>query len=198
MLSIFKQGFETLGYDLKHNNIKSQLANLFTLSRFFSPFVLIPLIAFNKKVLFVIAIIFFSITDALDGYYARKYKSVTLFGKYLDAFVDKIYAGSLLFPIVLFPWIEKKLLVFIWIVLGLEFGISILNLYAFYRKLNPYSNYFGKIKTTILFITMGVIYLKKFLSFSSIIVCILLIITSFFEVVTLISYFIKIKKTLKS
>ena len=195
MLLIFKEGFETLGYDLKHKNIKPQLANLFTLSRFFSPFVLIPLIAFNKKVLFVMAILFFSITDALDGYFARKYKSVTLFGKYLDAFVDKIYAGSLLFPIVLFPWIEKNLLIFIWIILGLELGISILNLYAFYQKLNPHSSYLGKVKTTILFITMGVIYLKKFLSFSSHIVFWLLIITSGLEVLTMISYFIKIKKT---
>ena len=44
---------------------------------------------FSKIVTFVI-VIYSIISDGLDGYYARKYNSVSVFGKYLDPFSDKI------------------------------------------------------------------------------------------------------------
>ena len=196
MLKIFKEGFENLFKDIREGNLKKQLANLLTLSRLFSPFILIPLIAFNKNILFIIFIIIFSLTDTFDGYFARKYKSYSLFGKYLDAFVDKIYIGSLLFPIVLFPWLDNSLVIIIWIILGFELLISISNLYSFYHKLNPYSSFIGKIKTAILFITMGFIYLKKFIYISSNIILYLLIILLLLEFITVLSYIFIIKKSL--
>ena len=198
MISIFKNGMIDLFNNIKNGNIKKEIANILTILRFFSPFILIPLIALNKNIPFIIMIIIFSLTDTFDGYFARKYKSVTKFGEYLDAFVDKIYIGSLLFPIVLFPWIDNYLLIFIWISLIFELLISISNLYSFHHKLNPKTTYLGKLKTTIMFITMGVIYLRRFVNFSSTIILILLILLLIFEIITLISYLIKIKKTNKS
>ena len=198
MISIFKKGIIDLFDNIKNGNKKKEIANLLTIIRFFSPFILIPLIALNKNIPFIIMIIIFSLTDTFDGYFARKYNSVTKFGEYLDAFVDKIYIGSLLFPIVLFPWIDNYLLIFIWIFVLFELLISISNIYSFHHKLNPKTTYFGKIKTTIMFITMGVIYLRRFVNFTSTIILILLILLLIFEIITLLSYLIKIKKTNKS
>ena len=198
MVSIFKDGIINIFNNIRKGNIKKEIANLLTISRLFSPFILIPLIALNKNIPFLIMIIIFSLTDTFDGYFARKYNSVTKFGEYLDAFVDKIYIGSLLFPIVLFPWIDNYLLIFILAFILFELLISISNLYSFHHKLNPKTIYLGKVKTTIMFITMGVIYLRRFVNFSSIIILILLIILLILEITTLLSYIVKIKKTNKS
>ena len=198
MLTILKKGLKNLISNIKTGNIKLELANLLTISRLLSPFIIIPLIAYNKNILFIIMIIIFSLTDTFDGYFARKYNSVSEFGKYLDAFVDKIYIGSLLFPIVLFPWIANYLLIFIWITLLLELLISITNIYSFNHKLNPQTIYLGKVKTTIMFITMGIIYLNRFIKFSELIILIFLIILSLLEIIVLILYISKIKKIKKS
>jgi phosphatidylglycerophosphate synthase len=39
----------------------------------------------------VIAVILAMITDCIDGYFARKFKSVTFLGKVLDPFMDKFF-----------------------------------------------------------------------------------------------------------
>ena len=194
MLSIFKEGMTNLFNNIKKGNIKVELANLLTISRLLAPFILIPLIALNKNTAFIIMIIIFSLTDTFDGYFARKFNAVTPFGEYLDAFVDKIYIGSLLFPIVLFPWIETNLLIFIWIFILFELLISISNIYQFHHNLKPHTVYLGKVKTTVMFITMGVIYLKRFLNFTSIIIIVLLSILLILEVITLVLYLSKTKK----
>ncbi len=194
MLDIFKEGFYNLRKNIKNYNFKEEAANLLTISRLFSPIFIIPFVYFNKMKLFLITIIIFSLTDLFDGYFARKYKCVSLFGKYLDAFVDKIYAASLLFPIIFFPWISRISLHLVIIIILLELLISIINLYSFYKKRNPYSTIYGKIKTTCLFVSLGVVYLRKFIILSNFYLIIFLIFTIFFQILAIISYYIQIKK----
>ncbi len=73
--------------------------NIISMSRMVLSFVLFALLGFTdwwitSAVLFVIAIT----TDAVDGYIARKYHLVTIFGRILDPLVDKvIVCGSFIF-----------------------------------------------------------------------------------------------------
>ena len=73
--------------------------NIISMSRMILSFVLFILLNFTdwwvwSAVLFVVAIA----TDAVDGYIARKYNLVTVFGRILDPLVDKvIVCGSFIF-----------------------------------------------------------------------------------------------------
>ena len=195
MLKIFRKGFINMFKNIKKKNIKQEIPNLLTLSRLLAPFILIPLIILNKKISFIIMIILFSITDFLDGYYARKYKINSLFGKYLDAFVDKIYAGTLLFLSIIL--INKDLIILIWLIIILELIISIINIYYFYHKYNPQSTYLGKFKTIILFLTIGLIYLNSF-SYNLSNIKYFIYITIIFQIITIISYFMQKKAEINS
>ena len=189
MIEILKSGLTTMKNDLKNKNIKKQIANILTLSRFFSPFILIPLYYLNKKTIFIIMIIIFALTDTFDGYFARRYKSVNLFGRYLDAVVDKIFAN---FDVGV--KISSNFNKYIFIIIIFEILIMIVNLYAFYKKLNPKTIYLGKIKTTLLFFLISLYYLKIFINFNNIYLNIVVIITIIFQIITLISYILNIKK----
>ena len=183
MIKILKDGLKEIKLDLKNKNISKQLANIFTLSRLFSPFILIPLYYLNQMILFIIAIVLFALTDAFDGYFARKYNSYSSFGAYLDAVVDKIFVLTLLIPI---------LSTYIYIILLLELLISLVNIYMFKKNLNPKTIYIGKVKTVFLFILVSLLYLRKFIVFNSLLVIIVFTITVILQIKTLILY---IKKT---
>jgi len=51
------------------------------------------------RVISFILILFVSLTDALDGYYARKYNLISKIGKYLDPVADKVFVLSVLFTL---------------------------------------------------------------------------------------------------
>jgi CDP-diacylglycerol--glycerol-3-phosphate 3-phosphatidyltransferase len=77
------------------------LPNLITLSRFVLSLVLFAMMSFTdwwlaSATLFVVA----ASTDFLDGYFARKYGLVTVLGRIMDPFVDKvIVCGAFVFLI---------------------------------------------------------------------------------------------------
>lgn len=122
------------------------LPNLITGIRFFLAIVLFALIHINgywktAAVLFVVA----ASTDFLDGYLARKYQQVTILGRILDPFVDKIIiCGSFIFLIGhpdsgINAWMAI-------IVVGREMFVSTLRGLLEQQGLDFSANWIGKIK----------------------------------------------------
>ena len=189
-----KDEYKNIKKDFKNHNLKKQIPNLLTASRLLSPFILIPLIYYEKLLPAVFVVIMFSLTDAFDGYFARKYEAVSLFGKYLDAFSDKVFALSLLIPIVLKVTLNKESYGLVMTSIILELIIGILNLYSFFKNLKPESTKVGKIKTIFLFSLLGILYLNKIIKIRNIYLLIFILIVIIFQIATIISYIFQIKK----
>ena len=127
-----KNDLKNIKKDFKTGNYKMQIANILTASRLLAPFILIPLISLDKLFASVIMVIIFSLTDTFDGYFARKYNAVSTFGRYLDAVVDKVFALSLLIPIIIKSDLNLNNYSLIYINILLELVIAGLNIYLFF------------------------------------------------------------------
>ena len=132
-----------------------QIPNLLTASRLIAaPFFIIPA-AINKSIFWIIVFItIFSLTDALDGYIARRYKLVSDLGKDLDAACDKVFALSLLISASIF----KPVL--IWNILA-EVVIAIINVKEKINDKKPKSLYVGKIKAWVLYPLLGLAFVDS-------------------------------------
>jgi CDP-diacylglycerol--glycerol-3-phosphate 3-phosphatidyltransferase len=134
--------------------ISITLATWFTLIRLalsplVLPFLLVYFLPFNDLLLnFIVAIIFtfLALTDFFDGYLARKYSQVTLFGKILDPIADKFLVYSTLIALLV---IDK--IYFYWVVLliGREFFVMGLRLIAAEYGFSVPVSQQGKNKTAI-------------------------------------------------
>lgn len=186
--------FKTFKTDLKNKNYKKQIANILTSIRLLSPFILIPLFYFNKLKIAFIMIIIFALTDTFDGYFARKYNAISTFGKYLDAFVDKVFALTILISLIIKTAIYNNNFYLIIITIILELIISCINLYSFFKELKPSSTKWGKIKTIFLFSLLALLFLNKAINLPSYLLLIFNIITIVLQLITIISYFLQIKK----
>lgn len=178
MIKEFFKDFKLQIKDIKNGNIKRQIPNMLTFSRALSPFIIIPSMLLGEIKIAIGALIFFAITDFLDGKIARKYNYVSEFGVKLDAVCDKIFAMSLVIPTVF----ECYILLFNLI---LEIAISYTNLLSEAKGNHPRSTVIGKIKTTLLSITLILVYIPetniKVIFISS-------IVTIICQVITLIKY----------
>lgn len=186
--------FKTFKTDLKNKNYKKQIANILTSIRLLSPFILIPLFYFNKLKIAFIMIIIFALTDTFDGYFARKYNAISTFGKYLDAFVDKVFALTILISLIIKTVIYNNNFYLIIITIILELIISCINLYSFFKELKPSSTKWGKTKTIFLFSLLTLLFLNKVINLPSNLLLIFNIITIILQLITIISYFMQIKK----
>lgn len=186
--------FKTFKTDLKNKNYKKQIANILTSIRLLSPFILIPLFYFNKLKIAFIMIIIFALTDTFDGYFARKYNAISTFGKYLDAFVDKVFALTILISLIIKTVIYNNNFYLIIITIILELIISCINLYSFFKELKPSSTKWGKIKTIFLFSLLTLLFLNKVINLPNNLLLIFNIITIVLQLITIISYFMQIKK----
>ena len=189
MKSILEEGIKDFKADFKSGNWQRQIANILTSLRFLAPFVLIPLICFDKLNIFIIMVIFFFLTDTFDGYFARKYKSVSKFGAYLDAVVDKVFS-----LILIQTSLNNTNFYLVIINIILEIIIGLLNLYAFSKNFHPASTKIGKIKTFFLFVLLGLLYLSKVININNIYLFIFIILTIIFQIITIFSYLSQIKK----
>lgn len=120
--------------------------NALTLLRLLLAFVLFGLIDYDgwwrmAAVVFIVA----ASTDWMDGYYARKYQQVTVLGRILDPFVDKvIICGSFIFLLG-----EAASGVTAWmtlIIVGREMFVTNLRVFLERRGIDFSAKWSGKIK----------------------------------------------------
>lgn len=87
-------------------------------------------------------------TDFLDGYLARKYNLITVFGKFMDPLADKLLVAAALICFLVGPNREMPAWAVI-IIISREFIISGFRLVAAERGLTIAANYWGKAKTVV-------------------------------------------------
>ncbi len=140
-------------------NIYKKLPNIITFSRLvLTLFIIIFGLLKHYNIVLVFCILA-SLTDFLDGFFARKFKASSNFGAKLDAVVDKVFVISLLITLIHF---NKAFLV----LLILEVIIAISNLYYYFTLFKTKSLLVGKIKTWSLFLTIIIAYINIFFKIS--------------------------------
>ena len=134
-----------------------QIPNILTASRLLAPLVIIPAALSGNIVLTGVLVASFALTDAADGYFARKYHATSEFGRKLDALTDKLFAASLLIPLLTTNYLMI-------ILLTLEGTISIINVKAQLENNKPQTEIIGKIKTASLSATILLNYINMLTS----------------------------------
>lgn len=89
-----------------------------------------------------------AVSDAFDGFLARKLDAITVLGKKLDPISDKLYALSLMVPSIA---LGNSLMIIPFVFEGI---ISAINIYAELKYKKTYTEKVGKLKTILLFPTM--------------------------------------------
>lgn len=121
-----------------------QIPNLLTVSRLFSPFIIIPIAITGNIPLTLVLAASFGLTDFLDGKIARKYNLSSELGKELDAIVDKVFSTTLLLAA---SFANPSLIANV----TLEAVIASINTHQKLNGIDPESSQVGRIKTWALF-----------------------------------------------
>lgn len=166
--------------------IKKYIPNLITLSRIIA-LILGFILFINKKELEAITLyIYGSVSDAFDGYFARKWSAYTKLGSYLDAVSDKFYALS----IIILSLINKNYLIIP--ILLLEAIITILNYKTMKKNRKASTVRVGKFKMTFEFITLILALLIVKIKKLYYVFILFLILTIYFGVQSVIAYINKL------
>ncbi|MFI3290524.1 MAG: CDP-diacylglycerol--glycerol-3-phosphate 3-phosphatidyltransferase [Opitutales bacterium] len=137
------------------------LPNIITLARVIISFLVCIVLCFNFSyaattayVLYVVA----SLSDWLDGYFARKSNLITNFGKFMDALCDKIMIlGIVIMLIALdtFEWATLLVAFCTLLTITREFFVSGLRMLAAKDSIVIAADKYGKIKTIIQMLGVG-------------------------------------------
>ena len=158
-----------------------QIPNLLTASRLLSPLIIIPSVLTGNFILAGISTALFSVTDLFDGFVARKFNVTSELGKDLDAFTDKVFAGTLMIALTIInPFYVLPLL--------MELSIAGINIKKKINDENPESHLIGKIKMTALYSLLALGYLNLYVNVPSKIITTLFMGTIGLQTATIIEY----------
>ena len=116
---------------------------------------------------FVVSIIYFviaSITDALDGFLARKMDWQTQLGKILDPVADKLLLSGTIFIL----WLNEYIPFYIFVIfisrdIAILIGAAIKM--TLIESVTPLPNFLGKFTTILQIVYIAIIYLKEITNF---------------------------------
>lgn len=96
------------------------------------------------KQLSLLVYILAAITDWYDGWLARKFNYITTWGKFLDPLADKILTSA---AFLAFAFIDVLPLWMVILIILRDLSITLLRIYAEYRKKSFRTSYSAKVKT---------------------------------------------------
>jgi len=135
------------------------LPNFLSILRIFLLAPIIIFFEFDFHILSVITFIFASISDFLDGYFARKNSQTSKIGALLDLLADKIFVSVLLIWMT-FNFDSLVILISSILIISREISISYLRLFTVLNSKSisdVKSDLYGKFKTTLQMIGLGFI-----------------------------------------
>ena len=142
------------------------LPNVLSVTRIF---LLIPIILFFENEMFLLSVSTFiiaSVTDYLDGYFARKNDLSSDLGAFLDLLADKIFVSIILIWMT-FNFNSLVILVSSILIVSREISISYLRLFIITQSkdiIEVKSDLLGKYKTTLQMIGLGFILISPLMS----------------------------------
>jgi CDP-diacylglycerol---glycerol-3-phosphate 3-phosphatidyltransferase len=145
--------------------MKMSLPNQLSLLRILLTPVFVALLYLDSlpfKVLSFLVFTLASITDYYDGYAARKYNIITMWGQFLDPLADKILVSSAFICFSNLGYVPS------WMVLVIvvrDFTITALRSYAILRGKPIITSRFAKVKTYLQFVVLYAVFLQHLLSF---------------------------------
>jgi len=112
----------------------------------------------HSKLIALIVFVVASITDAFDGFYARKYNLITKFGTFLDPLADKLLVLSAFYGFMFIPILDTE--VKLWMIVLISFRdvvVTLLRMVMEHKGMTMVTSKVSKIKTilqisTIIFI----------------------------------------------
>lgn len=164
------------------DKLKRNIPNIITISRIISLILGFIFFINDKIILSIIFYVYGGISDAFDGYFARKLSAYTKFGQYLDAISDKLYFLSLIIILLIYG----NYLVLL--PLTMEIIISIVNYLVLKKNKKVFTERVGKFKTTLLMIDLiiGIIAIR--INYFIYPYIVFLILTLYFHFQTIFAY----------
>lgn len=131
------------------------MPNFLTILRFILSFPLSYMIYKDKDLIIILILfIFILITDFLDGYIARKYNKVTTLGKIIDPIADRTFVLLITLALIL----NKKLPLYSLFIFIRDIFVAIYAYILMFKKKKAIpSDIYGKTKTVLHFLALGLV-----------------------------------------
>ena len=164
------------------DKLKRNIPNIITISRIISLILGFIFFVNDEIILSIIFYVYGGISDAFDGYFARKLSAYTKFGQYLDAISDKLYFLSLIIILLIYG----NYLVILPLIM--EIIISIVNYLILKKNKKVFTERVVKFKTKLLMIDLiiGVLAIK--INYFIYPYIIFLLLTLYFQIQTIFAY----------